>query len=69
MCNFIIITVPADGQAPLGAGTSAGAVMTNFVYIGPALEGQIMWHVYGLFHCVTWLRVSGVWRIAFVTEM
>ena len=27
--NFVVITVPADGLAPLGARPSAGTVMTN----------------------------------------
>ena len=29
MTNFAVITVPADGQAPLGAWPSAGTVMTK----------------------------------------
>ena len=28
MCNFSVVTVPADGLAPLGARASAGTVMT-----------------------------------------
>ena len=38
----MVSIVPADGLAPLGARSSAGAVMTNFRYnigMGPALEG------------------------------
>ena len=29
MSSFIVITVPADGLAPLGAKPSAGSVMTH----------------------------------------
>ena len=29
MCNFSVSTVPADGRTPLGAGPSAGTVMTK----------------------------------------
>ena len=31
MCNSIASTVSADGLAPLGAGTSAGVIMAQFV--------------------------------------
>ena len=30
MTNFYVSNVPADGLVPLGAGTSAGKVMTKF---------------------------------------
>ena len=42
MFNLGVLTVPADGPALLGAGPSAGTVMTMFrlsIYVGPALEG------------------------------
>ena len=41
MSKFWVITVSADGPAPLGAGPSAGTVMTKFqsyIKMGPALE-------------------------------
>ena len=62
--NFEVITVPADGLAPLGARPSAGTVMTKF---GSCIHGtdsprinmeEIVWshsieifcHIYGLFY-------------------
>ena len=42
LSNPAVITVSADGLAPLGARPSAGSVMINFRcrrYMGPALEG------------------------------
>ena len=42
MCMFVIITVHADGLAPLGARPSASIVMTKYgshVYTGLALKG------------------------------
>ena len=42
MSNYVAITVPADGLAPLGARPSAGTVIINFdshIYTGVALEG------------------------------
>ena len=48
MCNSVLSSVAADGQAPLGARTSAASVNINFVshihvyiesiYMSPALE-------------------------------
>ena len=41
LSNYVIMTVPADGLAPLGARPSADTVMTKFsscIYTGPALQ-------------------------------
>ena len=32
MCNFVVITLPADGLAPIGARPSAGMVMVRLIY-------------------------------------
>ena len=32
VCSFVVIIVPADGLAPLGARTSAGTMMTNYIH-------------------------------------
>ena len=46
MFSIVIITVTADGLAPLGARPSAGKVMTKFgsrIYTRPALERDKEW--------------------------
>ena len=44
--NLVIITVPVDGLAPLGARPFAGTTMTKFNFsrcTGPAFECQLIW--------------------------
>ena len=42
MSNFFVDCVPADGLAPLGSGTSAGAVMTK---CGQPWESEPRWNI------------------------
>ena len=43
VCSIVVITVPADGLAPLGARPSPGTVMTKY-------ESCIYWWLYILWH-------------------
>ena len=61
MLNFIVITVPADGLAPVGARPSAGTVMTKFrsyIFKQYTLEGStkmVLSEYISIFYTYLWI--------------
>ena len=56
MPNFVVITVPADALAPVGARASAGIVMTKL--------GSLMYKVLALKELTHWAEQKCNWQFA-----
>ena len=58
ICNVVVITVPTDGLAPLGARASAGLAMKKFgplIYTGTTVERDTWMHPIWYVHIIVLL--------------